>query len=110
MITRTPSLELLRHDLRVAVCPCCFRRRQRSGPSDVTTGERCESTCPVFTELPHLKEVAERLDPMIKPIAEQLRNEIIERCRKRGGKASVQRSPLRRYAGRISREIGQHYN
>lgn len=114
MLTRMPSLELLRHNLRVAICPQCFRRPEQGKETDVATAEPCERTCPVFTELPHLKAMAERLDPMIKPVDEQLHQEIVALCHRRlaaqgSYKGAFRNFPLHRYARRISREIGRQY-
>jgi hypothetical protein len=110
-----PTLDLLRHTVRSAICPHCLSRPAGSEALGADVPRACEAGCPVFESLPVLKRAAEQIDPMLRSREMCLRHLTARLCdyRKRragtGAAAATQNCPLRRHAVRIARTIDSLY-
>ena len=110
-----PTLDLLRHTVRGAICPHCLSRPAGSEALGPEAPRACEAGCPLFESLPVLKRVAEQVDPMLRSREMCLRHltaRLSDDRRRRagsGGAAATQNCPLRRHAVRIARAIDSLY-
>lgn len=110
-----PTLDLVRHTVRGAVCPHCLSRPAGSEALGPDEPRACEPGCPVFESLPVLKRAAEQLDPMLRSREASLRHLIGRLCddrERRGvtdGTIAMHNCPLRRHASRIARTIDSLY-
>jgi len=77
-----PVINVMRRALREAVCERCPARppgSERWGPA---TPRACELLCPVFVNLPRLKQIAKRVHAHgIGPYEHAVRDEICQHCR-----------------------------
>lgn len=86
-MNRTPSSQAIQERLRLMVCSSC----PWAGPKGVALGPQvprtCEKKCPLFQQLPRLRQTAALLDPLLRSRHVVLLNSIGEIARQAGAKA-----------------------
>lgn len=108
MAYKSPNLEQLRQALRNGICATCpYRKRKVEGAGMRRT---CEDACPLFVNLPILKDRAEKLEPMIgrhEHVLSELIGELDQAQGKRPAKSGSDRNALRRHRRRASRILAR---
>ena len=59
-----PSIDLLKHKVRRAICPECKFRPPSDQRDKSVASRQCEQTCPIFHHLDELREHALQAEPM----------------------------------------------
>jgi hypothetical protein len=109
MVRNKPSLNVLRYQLRHALCRHCRWRPHGSESADANVPRTCEATCSVFRHLPVLARTAYLMDPMLRPPEMTLRHHILDLCRDDPDSTARGMCPLRRYQGDIAKIIAEAY-
>ena len=65
MRRHTPSTDDTRRVLRARICATCPYRTAGTDNLSPDQCRPCELTCPLFIQLPHLREVVRQLDPLV---------------------------------------------
>jgi hypothetical protein len=98
MLRTTPTLDMLRTEMRLRVCPHCRSRPRHNEALGPEVVRPCEMSCALFVRLPVLCKVAILADPMIHPRREAVRHWIAQTC---GSDPAVADGPVNRYRHRI---------
>lgn len=62
---RVPTLEHLQGVIRARVCADCPYRTPGGNPFDTSAPRKCEESCPLFVDLPLVRDAAALADPMV---------------------------------------------
>jgi hypothetical protein len=80
MLARTPSVDMLRRQMRCRICTNCPLRPPRGDAAEATAPRPCESTCSLFLHLPLLRKTVLLRDPMLASREAALRRKIDQLC------------------------------
>lgn len=98
-----PTIEEVQRVTRTQVCACCPFRCPRSRTWDPNAARACEESCPLFKQLPVLRETARQLDPMVADRARVVERMISELIPGRSNKDHVLRENGRIVAQELDR-------
>jgi hypothetical protein len=109
MVHNKPSIDVLKQQLRHAVCRHCRWRPLGSESLDANVPRACEATCGVFRHLPVLARTAYLMDPMLRPPEMTLRHHILDLCRDDPELTAKATCPLRRYQEDVAKIVANAY-
>jgi len=112
IMTRAPTIPSMEQRLRLAICPHCAWAKPAKKSGDVDAVRACEKNCPLFKQLPRIKQAADLLDPLLRNRHVVMRDVIRHIAREASAKAGKcpekagQAKSLGRRADRIAKAIG----
>ncbi len=111
-MNRAPSSQAIKERLRISICRQCPWAQPRDKTLGPETARSCEKTCPLFQQLPMLKQTAELVDPILRNRHVVLRDSIRRMAKEAWAKAGrcrgkrAQASSFAKRSEHIAKTIG----
>ena len=108
---QAPSLDHLKHEIRLSICATCKFRPTGALPAFPIAGSSCESRCAIFKHLADLREHALLIDPIFSrhhAVATRVAVHCLSDCKiTKPSEATPIETPLTKYGAKVARIVAQ---